>query len=219
MHEAIANHLYKCLAGRATGRSEGLILDNRPRNVLFAGCLMPRPDAAEDNLESAEDFYARLAPSAMQLRFLVRGEPGARLEIRPHFHVYYRIIPPFEAQDRRTPKGPDGKPMEESLVKAYRKCVPSFLPVIENLAVGERPVVALGSAVNEAVASAVGADRDALRPRESWKVPSNGLASAESLRHFCMTTPDEPRPPTFKVDLHVDVQERGHSSLREVTVA
>src|SRR5437763_3115543 len=126
VHAALSTHLHKRLADRATGRSEDLILDNRPRNVLFAGCLMPRPDAKEDDLESAEDFYARLAPSAIQLRFLVRGNAGAQIAIKPRLHVYYRVIPPFPAQDRRTPKGPDGAPMDEALVKAYRKFVPSL---------------------------------------------------------------------------------------------
>lgn len=219
MHEAIANHLYARLAGRATGHTEELILDNRPRNVLFAGCLMPRPDAAEDNLESAEDFYARLAPSAIQLRFLVKGEAQARIEIQPRLHVYYRTIPPFPAQDRRTPKGTDGLPLEEALVKAYRRCVPLLRPIIDDLRVGERPPAALGLSVNEAVASAVKADPDALRPRESWKVPSSGLTSAESLRRYCMTATDEPKPPVFKVDLHVNVAERGRDSLREVTIS
>lgn len=219
MHEALSGHLYRNLADRATGRSEELILDNRPRNVLFAGCLMPRPDATEDNLESAEDFYARLAPSAIQVRFLVRGDARARIDIRPRFHVYYRVIPPFHAQDRRTPKGPDGGPMEEKLVKAYRKFVPSFPPVREKMEIGERPIVQLGPIINEALATAVGADPEALRPGESWKVPANALADQGSFRRFWAAASGDPLPPVFRVHLHVEVSESHDQAVRQITVS
>src|SRR5688572_11962701 len=98
LHEAAAAYLRRRLIERATGRSEDLIVDNRPRNVLFAGCLVPRPEAATDGLESAEDFFARLAPSAIQLRFLVPVVETLELSVIPRCHVYYRVIPPFEAQ-------------------------------------------------------------------------------------------------------------------------
>src|SRR5579872_737256 len=129
LHESVAAHLQRRLVERATGRSEDLVLDNRPRNVAFAGCLAPRPDAATDDLESAEDFFARLAPSAIQLRFLVPAVDRLIMHVTPRCHVYYRVIPPFEAQQRRTPKGEAGLLSPEALVRAYRKCIPAFEPI------------------------------------------------------------------------------------------
>ena len=219
IHERIATHLQARLTDRATGRSESLIVDNRPRDVLFAGCLLPRPDAAEDNLESAEDFYARLAPSAIQLRFLVRGAAEARIEIRPSFHIYYRVMPPFEAQARRTRSSPDGTPLDEQLVKSYRQLVPELAVAVEDLRFGSHPVVSLANSANRSVAATVSADPESLGPMDSWRVPSASLLNADALKAWCFASERPAQPPEFQVDLHTEVSAWGDLPVRQVTVS
>jgi len=219
VHESMAAYLQSRLIERMTGRSEDVILDNPPRNVLFAGCLIPRPDAIADGLESADDFYARLAPSAMQLRFLVSATDRIALGIRPHFHVYYRIIPPVEAQRRRTPTTDDGSLRAERLVRAYRKCIPPLGSNSVIVSVGNNPAhIALGGIANSAVKNAVVSDIDALRPRDDWTVPVDRVGSAEGLRAWSNTAATPPQPPKFAVDVEAEIRPWIDSRYSQVTV-
>lgn len=208
LHEAVAAHLQRRLVESATGRSEDLIVDNRPRNVLFAGCLISRPDAKTDDLESAEDFYARLAPSAMQLNFLVPVTRELKVSLQPRCHVYYRVMPPFSAQQRRSGTREEGDTTPDKLVRAFRKTAPAFSPspvVLETNAGIKR--IPFGSVVSDAVAAAVAADPDALRPRDNWMVPATALRDAEALRTWCGAESKQPKPPVFEVDVEVQLKD------------
>ena len=221
MRAELANHLFNVLDQKATGRAEDLILDNRPRNVLFAGCLAPRPDAQTDDLESAEDFYARLAPSAIQLRFLVSTNTSVQLRIQPHVHTYYRVAPPFSAQERRTPRDADNKPVAENLVRAYRKDIPALRSSPVEVFEGKEPLVLhLGPSITESVAETVAKDHRALPRRTSWKVPPSALADPKTFDSFCARSASDqpPLPPTFNVDLEVDAIRWGEG-LVQVTIS
>ncbi len=219
IHEALVHHLRSRLIERATGSSEETILDNRPRDVLFAGCLTPRPDAAEDNLESAEDFFARLAPSAIQLRFLARCDDDTIISVRPHLQTYHRIIPPFEAQLRRTRKQADGRPLADKLIKAYRRCIPELPELTERAACGDRPAQSLAEPINTAVHECVATDTHALRLMKKWQVPASELTGADVFYDWCGSGGSEVVPPHFSVDVHTSVSETKVAGIREITVS
>lgn len=218
LHESLAGYLQRQLIERATGRSEELIVDNRPKNVLFAGCLAPRPDAAIDDLESAEDFYARLAPSAMQVRFLVEATSTIDVIVAPRCHVYYRIVPPFWAQQRRTP-GTEEAVASDTLVKAFRKCTPVLestpLALARNKAATR---VAFGATITRSVVAAIAGDPDALRPRERWIVPAGALRNSEALRAWCLSSPTPAQAPRFEVDIEAELRDWTDPERAQVVV-
>lgn len=219
LHEQLAAHLQRRLIDAATGRSEQLILDNKPRNILFAGCLIPRPDAATDNLESAEDFYARLAPSAIQLRFLAPATEEITVSILPSCHAYYRVIPPYWAQERRSAQAENGVRPPDVLVRAFRKCEVAFPVEHLTLIRGQAPIrVNLGSTMTAAVATAAANDPDALKPRDNWMVPSVNLASEESLRAWCQSGTEKVHSPVFLVEIEADLREWTDAAFSQVVV-
>jgi hypothetical protein len=219
LHETLAAYLQRRLIDSATGRSEDIVIDNRPKNVLFAGCLTARQNAATDNLESAEDFYARLAPSAIQLRFLVPATKTLVISVLPGCHTYYRVAPPFWAQQRRTAKAEDGVLNTEALVRAFRKCSIQF-PVNQVTLVTGRAshVIDLGETINSTVAKAVANDAEALRPRDNWTVPAASLVSEETLRTWCRASGEQVRPPEFAVQVQAELRPWTNPDLAQVIV-
>src|SRR5438132_7593634 len=122
--EKLASYLTARLVEDATGISEDRVCDNRPRDIYFIGTLSPLGDEETENLENEDEFYSRLAPSALQIRFLYRGDNDSRFRIQPKFHVYYRVFPSFSEQRERSESVIRGAEKSEECTKVFRKFSP-----------------------------------------------------------------------------------------------
>lgn len=85
-------------SGSGAGPDCELVYPDRPRDHFFIGRLAPVRQTDEDVLENAEDFYSRLDPSSMRMRFLLRGGPDTRLIVRPGFFLFVRVFPDLRLQ-------------------------------------------------------------------------------------------------------------------------
>lgn len=75
-----------------------VVMPDRPRDRFFIGRLAPARPTDDDALENAEDFYSRLDPNSMRIRFLVRGSARSRITVRPEFLVFVRVFPDLAVQ-------------------------------------------------------------------------------------------------------------------------
>lgn len=80
-------------SGSGSGPGCETVSPDRPRDRFFIGRLAPTRSSDEDAIENAEDFYSRLDPSSMRMRFLVRGAPETRFTIKPSFLIFLRVFP------------------------------------------------------------------------------------------------------------------------------
>jgi helicase-like protein len=85
-------------SGSGAGPDCETVSPDRPRDHFFIGRLAPTKHTNEDAVENAEEFYSRLDPSSMRMRFLVRGGAGIRLMVKPRFLVYIRVFPDLRMQ-------------------------------------------------------------------------------------------------------------------------
>lgn len=113
-------------AGTGSGPDGEIIHPDRPRYHFFIGRLAPSGLPDDDLLENAEDFYSRLDPPSMQMRFLLQGNRETKLVIRPNFHLYARVFPDFDKQNAFSrPKFNAGQ-KETELVPVFHRVKPAI---------------------------------------------------------------------------------------------
>ncbi|MFW9996436.1 MAG: helicase-related protein [Candidatus Odinarchaeota archaeon] len=117
-------------SGSGAAEDGAYISPDRPRDRFFIGRLSPAGLASvtEEILENSEDFFSRLNPCSMRIRFLLQGGPDARISILPSFHLYVRVFPEYERQvkDAELVINRDGK---AEIMAAFQRVEPSIEPI------------------------------------------------------------------------------------------
>src|SRR5437870_5173372 len=102
--DTFVRYLGKVIEGAASGSGADseceTICPDRPRDRFFIGRLAPQRSTDDDTLENDEDFYSRLDPNAIRMRFLVQKKSETSVVISPGFHYYVRVFPEPEVQNR-----------------------------------------------------------------------------------------------------------------------
>ena len=133
--QAAGNRFVRYLAERIreTGAGAGphgeIVYPDLPRGRFFIGRLSPGGAPPEDEVENAEDFYSRLSPNSMQMRFLVKGTPDATITVRPSFLVFVRIFPTYDKVKKFLEPSFIKGTAEEDLMPAFRRVRPEIAPI------------------------------------------------------------------------------------------
>lgn len=202
-------------SGSGAGPECALVFPDRPRDRFFIGRLAPVRLPDEDALENTEDFYSRLDPSSMRMRFLLRGDPRTHLLVKPRFCFFARVFPDLEQQ----------RESARSAFSAGRKVIGLMAVFGRYTPVIQEETLRLADLGSESIEVPVRWDQpgavaipNVFRGRAIPTVSPNDLASEESYSRFLSSVTGEPAIPDIRVCLAASA-ERVKQDFWEVSIA
>ncbi len=202
-------------SGAGAGPDCEVVFPDRPRDRFFIGRLAPARSTDEDALENAEDFYSRLDPSSMRMRFLARGGSRMRLVVRPAFLVFIRVFPQLRLERDYASAAFNAGRRSCELMPVFRRYAP-VIPALES-SLGD-----LGPESNEVPLdwdrNGAAALPDVFRGTVTPAVTPDDLQSEESYARFLGGVRGNPAIPNIRMSVTAAAQVVARD-LWEVSVA
>lgn len=202
-------------SGSGAGPYSEVVHPDLPRGRFFIGRLSPGGEPAEDAIENAEDFFARLSPNSMQMRFLIDGTADTRITVRPSFLVFVRIFPAFDKVKKFLGPSFTKGSSEEDLMPAFRRVRPEIAPV----------ELRLGDLGEEKKTYVLTWDKgpaeklpDVYRGNAQHRIRAAHLQSEDAYSEFVRGLRGDPAIPVLRVTLRA-TSTPSENGLREIALA